>query len=257
VLCEATVFGPAGTSTCVVCEAGKYENVATHMCEACPMYSHSPAASTSITECICNAGYSGGNGQTCEVCEAGKYENQAAHTCETCPTYADSPAGSAAITECICNAGYTGPAGGPCQAQVCAPVYDYYVAPADPPVPAAACTTDCPSQPSACTGTVSSSTITFPCATGCAEGPLPNSNYEYVLTCRQETCCQARYQAPPANGQHKLVGSGDWTSSSLTVFGGMYTEVRCNIGYTLSGRNIGFSGNWIMGKQLRISRCPK
>jgi len=66
------------------------------------------------------------------------------------------------------------------------------------------------------------------------------------MQCQPSTCCRANAASSPANGQHKIVGEGDWTSQALTVPGGKYTEVRCNAGYTLSGRNLGFQllGTW-------------
>ena len=122
-------------------------------------------------------------------------------------------------------------------------VESFYVAPAPPPALADDCIpgVDCPPQPGTCGQSYTATMIGFPCATGCAMGPWYSSG-QYAATCKQETCCEARFKSPPSNGQHKLVGSGDWTSSSLTVPGGMFTEVRCNVGYTLSGRNLGFQG---------------
>ena len=99
---------------------------------------------------------------------------------------------------------------------------------------------DCPVQPGQCANGYSGSLIGHPCASGCAIG------FGYQQQCQPSTCCQARSQYPPSNGEHSEVGSGEWTSSALTVPGGEFTEVRCNAGYELTGRNLGFQllGTW-------------
>jgi hypothetical protein len=116
-------------------------------------------------------------------------------------------------------------------------VADSYVAPVPQPEPFAGCIPgiDCPSQPGTCSGGYTGTMIAFPCASGCANGVMD-------LWCKAPTCCQARNQNAPSNSQHRLVGGDYWTSSSITVPGGMYAEIRCNAGYTLSGRNLGFQG---------------
>jgi hypothetical protein len=117
-----------------------------------------------------------------------------------------------------------------------------YVDPAPAPTPKAACIfgIDCPVQPGACANGYAGTAIGHPCASGCAIG------FGYDQQCQPSTCCRANAASPPANGEHKIVGEGSWTNQALTVPGGKYTEVRCNAGYTLSGRNLGFQllGTW-------------
>jgi hypothetical protein len=121
-------------------------------------------------------------------------------------------------------------------------VESYYVAPAPAPTPKPACIVgiDCPVQPGACANGYAGTSIGHPCASGCAIG------FGYDQQCQPSTCCRANAASPPANGEHKIVGEGSWTNQALTVPGGKYTEVRCNAGYTLSGRNLGFQllGTW-------------
>ena len=118
--------------------------------------------------------------------------------------------------------------------------YFSYVAPAQPEpfditqgcVPGV----DCPSQPGTCSGGYTGTMIAFPCASGCANGVMD-------LVCKAPTCCQARNQYAPSNSMQKPAGEWvEWTSNAITVPGGMYAEIVCNAGYTLSGRNLGFQG---------------
>jgi len=129
-------------SSCVSCSAGQYrdgcpDNTATSegSCLACPADSSSPAGSTTQTQCVCNAGYSGNSGGPCSACPAGKkkaagdascvdcgagtFSPQAASTsCTSCPQFSTSPARSGASSACLCNQGYTGPSGLTCAACV-------------------------------------------------------------------------------------------------------------------------------------------
>ena len=85
-------------------------------CESCPTNSISPVLSSSITACVCNAGWNGPDGGTCTQCLGGTYKAGTGNSgCLGCPTNSLSPAGSTTVTACICNAGSRGPAGGPCQ----------------------------------------------------------------------------------------------------------------------------------------------
>ena len=60
---------------CVACAADKYkEGVGSGSCSSCPSHSSSPRASGASTDCKCNRGYTGGNGETCTACEAGKFK---------------------------------------------------------------------------------------------------------------------------------------------------------------------------------------
>ena len=99
-----------------MCLAGKYKSTAGSTdCRNCPAGSSSPEQSAALTDCTCNAGYSGRDGGQCVVCTQGKYKSVTGFgSCDDCPASSDSPIGSTVKTSCTCNAGWTGPAGGPC-----------------------------------------------------------------------------------------------------------------------------------------------
>jgi len=129
-----------GSSACLLCSRGKYSaetgEAAETTCTACPM--HADALSGSSV-CICNAGYTGPDGQNCSACASGRYkeENGSAPcslclqgkystetgetseaTCSACPAHTYSGSGSSDMTNCTCNMGYTGPDGLACVACV-------------------------------------------------------------------------------------------------------------------------------------------
>ena len=59
---------------CQECIPGKYKSsTGTSACLDCPAFSNSLAASIALAACICNAGYSGGNGGTCTACDPAVY----------------------------------------------------------------------------------------------------------------------------------------------------------------------------------------
>ena len=128
--CVAGKFKPAnGTGACSVCPAGKFSNrTAGKGCDICPRHTFSPAGSDNITDCVCNKGYTGIDGEACfecvagsykgvngsaacTACDRGKYSSRTAaldeSTCQTCPEHSDSRPGSASPAQCLCNAGYT------------------------------------------------------------------------------------------------------------------------------------------------------
>jgi hypothetical protein len=118
--CVACVVGKYkevnGSSSCIECAAGTYSNetAATNAsaCRDCPTYSHSPAGSVNITECLCNPGYSGADGGPCHACALGAYKPGngsascflcdpgkyvdfgAALSCLPCPAHSQSEEGS-------------------------------------------------------------------------------------------------------------------------------------------------------------------
>jgi len=101
-ICTACVAGTykiaLGTAACTDCLAGQYSaevGAASDVCQTCPTHSDAPAASNSLTACVCNTGSTGPDGGQCAVC----------------PTHSDSLGGDAS---CTCNIGSTGPDGGPC-----------------------------------------------------------------------------------------------------------------------------------------------
>jgi len=108
-----------GSSACIPCAVGKYANETGHPeeCLSCPAHTYSAEGSSLITNCTCNAGYTGPDGDACEACVAGKYKDAAGEAgCSDCPASSSSPEGSTASTNCTCNAGYTGPDGDTCEA---------------------------------------------------------------------------------------------------------------------------------------------
>jgi cysteine-rich repeat protein len=109
------------------CPAGKYfQLVATEWkietsCMPCLHNSWSPMYSTRKSNCTCNAGYTGEDGEICHACPAGtyktlsdnvacaqcpagKYSNMTARVndaCEACPMNKHSPNGSTSILACV------------------------------------------------------------------------------------------------------------------------------------------------------------
>ena len=145
--CSACVAGTYkdinGTASCSLCSAGKFSNDTAGMsnatCTDCPSHTFSRDGSGLLTNCSCNKGYTGPDGQECTACVAGKYKDvngssvcslcsQGTYsteeaeisdaTCTNCPGYTYSAQGSNNITGCICNQGYTGPDGSACTACV-------------------------------------------------------------------------------------------------------------------------------------------
>ena len=117
--CNAAFSGPDG-GPCTPCPAGTYKDKAGSAgCSDClSSASSSPAASDNVTDCKCNAGYTGDDGGECTACAAGTYKGEAGSAgCSDCPSSASSsPAASDNVTDCECNAGYTGDDGGECTA---------------------------------------------------------------------------------------------------------------------------------------------
>eukprot|EP00961_Rhodomonas_salina_P012447 167606-Rhodomonas_salina.3 len=130
--------GVGSSGSCVACPAGSYSPVAGAMnastCLGCPANTDAFPGSTNITDCICNAGYTGAAGASCMACKAGTYKGvngtgvclhcsegryqntTAASMCEDCPANTDSPMGSIHLSECICENGYEGTDGTACSA---------------------------------------------------------------------------------------------------------------------------------------------
>ena len=134
---------------CTVCAQGKFKSISGDIpCSNCPANTISPRGSTTITSCVCNAGFSGasgaclsctagtyktlpGNGactncndeepfidatrqiqraQTCQQCAPGTYQNMSSPgaLCVNCPVNSTSPVGSQSITNCACKDGFIG-----------------------------------------------------------------------------------------------------------------------------------------------------
>ena len=94
----------------VDCQAGTFHDrtsASNDTCVACPSGSTSEPSSNNVTDCKCNAGYTGPDGLTCAACEAGKYKAvNGSDACLSCRSGSSSPPGSDNVTDCKCNAGY-------------------------------------------------------------------------------------------------------------------------------------------------------
>ena len=107
--CVACIAGKykvaTGNAVCTNCDAAKYSaavGATSNVCQACAINSYSASASDEQTDCTCNEGFSGANGDTCSLCAAGTYKKDIGDACHTCGSGSNSPAGSAV---CTCNAG--------------------------------------------------------------------------------------------------------------------------------------------------------
>ena len=93
------------------CKAGWYGDPLSQ-CQQCPPNSSSPAESPSLSDCICDPGFTGPDGGPCARCEVGEYkESSGDANCSVCPTGTTTLVGvnaSIAITDCVCKLGYEG-----------------------------------------------------------------------------------------------------------------------------------------------------
>jgi len=130
-----------GSSSCILCPWGKYSTETGQFlestCRNCPYNMYSSDGSGLLTNCSCNAGYTGDDGtdcieciagtwkavngsSSCMLCPSGKYSNETGQflesACNDCPTHTYSGDGSSVITNCTCDFGFTGPGGTLCTA---------------------------------------------------------------------------------------------------------------------------------------------
>ena len=115
-----------GNEACTACEADHYQNLEGQLaCKDCPANSNSATGSSAVTDCQCNAGYSGtiatdvdaceacgpGTYQTSDICDncgTGKYQPESGKTeCLACVSNSDST--EADRSKCLCNRGHTCP----------------------------------------------------------------------------------------------------------------------------------------------------
>jgi len=117
-ICQAGTFkNSTGSGHCEECDIGKYKpNAGIGDCSSCPQYSiTSSSGSINITDCKCDKGYTGPNGDICTICESGKYKDVIGDSdCISCPTNSNSPSGSDSVEDCQCDRGFVGPDGGTC-----------------------------------------------------------------------------------------------------------------------------------------------
>jgi hypothetical protein len=120
---------------CTECGIGKYSATqgATSVseCIECPVNTFSAVHSSALSECTCNAGYTGPGGTDCTICSAGSYKINTGNnacilcgtgfysstegatgvsTCLVCADNAHSDAGSQSSSDCVCNGGFYDPA---------------------------------------------------------------------------------------------------------------------------------------------------
>ena len=119
IACDSGTYKPiTGSGACIVCASGKYSSasgaIASTTCQPCPDATTSPASSSAVTNCVCNAGFLGPAGGPCVICTSGKY--QQGTECVDCPDGQTSAPGSTSAADCqdLCQAGSYGPHGGPC-----------------------------------------------------------------------------------------------------------------------------------------------
>lgn len=157
-VCKKGWTGPDGSESCTACALGKYkEERGNGTCSSCPSNNYlnftgsydaddcvacdpnaaSPEASGSATDCKCNMGWEGMDGEACVACAAGKYKDTVGNatctdcdagtyseadratsptTCLACHANSYSGIGTDLKTGCTCNAGYTGHNGVVCRA---------------------------------------------------------------------------------------------------------------------------------------------
>ena len=91
--------------SCIGCDKGQY--LFNNVCVNCPSHSSSAYASSDISDCICDSGYTAGPDNSCVACGEGYYKNISGnHECTACPDFATSVAGSTSIFNCNCHEGY-------------------------------------------------------------------------------------------------------------------------------------------------------
>jgi hypothetical protein len=117
-ICNAGGYGLLDGS-CAECSLGTYRSVdmIQALCETCPSHSNtSSTGSTVITQCSCDAGYTGSNGDICYECGLGTYKSiNGSSSCLACPSHSNTTSvASTAVTQCLCDAGYTGANGDIC-----------------------------------------------------------------------------------------------------------------------------------------------
>lgn len=137
----------SGSPACVACEAGTYKAVvsnsvacapcngalfsdvaAASACAACPANSTGDFFNDAVSDCQCDAGFTGLNGGPCVQCELGKYKTQrgtascgdcgaaafwppgadpAVFACEACPQHSARASDLVSgVLGCVCDAGY-------------------------------------------------------------------------------------------------------------------------------------------------------
>ena len=113
--------------TCTTCPSG-YSHEGQAQCESCPGNSTALPGSDMLTDCQCNPGYTGNNGETCMYCVPGKFKvdfgpaactncppdtyspdiaREFENDCDNCLANSQAPAGSDSRDDCKCKVGWT------------------------------------------------------------------------------------------------------------------------------------------------------
>ena len=95
-------------ASCVPCAINTFNSISgAPSCEACPATTSSLAQSDAITDCVCNAGFTGPDGQVCSACAQNTFKPEKGDAvCSLCPLNTISEEESIAELDCICNLGY-------------------------------------------------------------------------------------------------------------------------------------------------------
>jgi hypothetical protein len=94
---------------CTACVAGSYKNTpGTGACSACPDFTSSASASSLVTDCTCDAGYTAASdGVECTACIAGTYKaDTGSVSCTDCAPRTNSDEGSIECIAYFCTYGY-------------------------------------------------------------------------------------------------------------------------------------------------------
>jgi hypothetical protein len=96
----SVAVGATDDETCQPCDSGSWSAEGSPTCEGCPANSNSPPESALYTDCTCNAGATGSDGQTCMLCEPGEYKAiPGSAACSPCPANSISPTGSSVLDQ--------------------------------------------------------------------------------------------------------------------------------------------------------------
>ena len=95
---------------CEPCASGLYKDFTGSVsCLECPANSTSAEAATSLSNCVCEPGFTT-DGSSCVTCASASYKTTTGNEpCTPCPEHATSSPGAATLTACVCLPGYHGP----------------------------------------------------------------------------------------------------------------------------------------------------
>lgn len=103
--------GRTNVSVCTECPGGTYGNseIAASACISCVPTANSPAGSDNVTDCICNAGYTGPDGSDCPGCALSTYKPaNGSQACTFCPdNLMHWSTEQSNINNCTCYMGFT------------------------------------------------------------------------------------------------------------------------------------------------------